>query len=41
MVHHLGEQGRGIDIALDSADVVLTHSRLTDLSAAIRLRGRL
>ena len=29
--------GKGTDIALDSADVVLTHGRLTDLSAAIRL----
>ncbi len=29
--------GAGTDIAMDAADVVLMHSRLTDVSAAIRL----
>ncbi len=29
--------GAGADIAIDSADVVLMHSRLTDVSAAVRL----
>ena len=34
--------GSGTDIALDSADVVLMNSRLTDISAAVRLsRGTL
>jgi len=29
--------GAGTDIAIDAADVVLMHSRLTDVSAAVRL----
>ncbi len=29
--------GAGADVALDAADIVLMHSRLTDVSAAIRL----
>ena len=33
--------GKGTDIALDSADVVLTHGRLTDLSATIRLSRKI
>ena len=31
--------GAGADVAIDSADIVLMNSKLTDVSAAVRLQG--